>query len=86
MMKRRQVQKRSVEKYMSPMPIKLVGDPGDPDLFAAKYSMDCVPGPQPTAGAYTKGLTPGGFCGVQKMVVDAANYQLAPGELGGTLI
>lgn len=78
--------KKKKSNYLNPMPVKLVGNPENPDIFSAEYSTDCVPGPQPTAGYYTRGLSPGGYCGVQKMVANSANYKLEPGELEGTLI
>jgi hypothetical protein len=80
------MKKKKKSNYLSPMPVTLVGNPENPDVFSAEYSMDCVPGPQPTAGYYTRGLSPGGYCGVQKMVADSANYKLEEGELEGTLI
>lgn len=49
------------------------------DLFSTDYSLECVPGPQPTAGAYTRGLSPGGYCDMQKKVRQAADYKIVGG-------
>ena len=68
---------------MSPRDIQVEGE--YPDLFATPYSAECVPGPQQTAGAYTKNLTPGGFCGMQDKVAQAANYKISSG-IGGDLV
>jgi hypothetical protein len=67
---------------MSPREIQIEGE--QPDLFATPYSADCVPGPQATAGAYTRGLSPGGYCGMQQKVAQAANYKIS-GGIGGDL-
>lgn len=67
---------------MAPRDIQIEGE--QPDLFDTPYSLECVPGPQETAGAYTKSLTPGGFCGLQQKVNQAANYKIADG-IGGDL-
>lgn len=67
---------------MSPREIQIEGE--QPNLFDTPYSAECVPGPQQTAGAYTKSLTPGGYCGMQQKVAQAANYKIA-GGIGGDL-
>lgn len=56
-----------------------------PNIFATDYSLECVPGPQPTAGAYTRGLSPGGYCGMQDKVRKAADYKIVDG-IGGDLM
>lgn len=68
---------------MAPRDIQIEGE--QPDLFATPYSAECVPGPQQTAGAYTKSLTPGGFCGMQQKVAQAADYKIS-GGIGGDLV
>tara|TARA_R110002074_G_scaffold381150_1_gene560084 strand:- start:83 stop:394 length:312 start_codon:yes stop_codon:yes gene_type:complete len=68
---------------MSPREIQIEGE--QPNLFDTPYSAECVPGPQATAGAYTKSLTPGGFCGLQQKVAQAAGYKIA-GGIGGDLV
>ena len=60
-------------------------DGEQPDLFATEYSLECVPGPQSTAGAYTRDLSPGGYCGMQKKVRQAADYKIVDG-IGGDLM
>ena len=67
---------------MSPREIQIEGE--QPNLFDTPHSLECVPGPQSTAGAYTKSLTPGGFCGMQEKVNQAANYKIS-GGIGGDL-
>lgn len=67
---------------MSPREIQIEGE--QPDLFDIPYAVECVPGPQQTAGAYTRSLTPGGYCGMQQKVAQAASYKIA-GGIGGDL-
>lgn len=68
---------------MSPREIQVEGE--QPNLFDTPYAAECVPGPQQTAGAYTKSLTPGGYCGMQQKVAQAANYKIS-GGIGGDLV
>ena len=63
--------------------IKSVGDTVNSDLFALPYKLDCTPG-QKLGAYYTKDLTPGGLCGGQKFVHDAAAYSIT-GGIGGSL-
>ena len=55
-------------------------------IFGLPYNLGCVPGPQASAGYYTKGLSPGGICGAQEYVVaQASDYQIL-GGIGGSLL
>ena len=55
-------------------------------IFGLPYKLSCVPGPQASAGYYTKGLSPGGICGAQKYVAaQAGDYQILDG-IGGSLL
>ena len=47
-------------------------------IFSAPYAMECVPG-EKNGSPYTKNLTPGGLCGIQKIVADQADYELLGG-------
>lgn len=53
-------------------------------LFGGAYDLKCVPGGE-QGDYYTKGLTPGGLCGVQKIVAEQADYELV-GGIGEPLI
>ena len=58
----------------------------DNGIFDLPYNLSCVPGPQATAGYYTKGLSPGGICGAQEYVAaQAGDYQIL-GGIGGSLL
>ncbi len=62
-----------------------IEEKGDESIFNLPNEMKCVPGPQPEASAYTKGLTPGGICGAQEAVAATAEYEIKDG-IGGSLI
>ena len=49
------------------------------------YKLECVPGPQETASAYTRSLTPGGYCGIQEFVNSQADYEIT-GGIGESLL
>lgn len=68
---------------ISPTPIMVKGPTGSFDNL--KYDLSCVPGPESTAGYYTKDLTPGGFCGAQTFVDNQAEYEIVDG-IGGSLL
>jgi hypothetical protein len=72
---------------LSPSTLTVNAPPAPKDgIFGLPYSLKCVPGPQATAGYYTKDLTPGGICGAQEFVeAQAGNYQI-PGGIGGSLL
>jgi len=72
---------------LSPSPLTVSAPSAPKDgIFGLPYSLKCVPGPQASAGYYTKDLTPGGVCGAQKFVEDqAGNYQIT-GGIGGSLL
>ena len=53
-------------------------------IFGGAYDLKCVPGGE-NGDYYTKNLTPGGACGIQKIVVDQADYELV-GGIGEPLI
>lgn len=69
-------------KYQ-PRPI-IITPVSEKSLFELENSLDCVPGAK-EGSPYTKGLTPGGICGAQKLVDDLASYEIADG-IGGSLI
>ena len=52
-------------------------------IFNLKNSLECVPGAK-DGSPYTKGLTPGGICGAQKLVQDHSSYEIT-GGIGGSL-
>ena len=54
-------------------------------IFDLPYDVSCVPGPQDSAAAYSKSLTPGGFCGDQKWVAAQMNYTITDG-IGSSLL
>ena len=53
-------------------------------LAGLPYSLECVPG-EKNGSPYTKDLTPGGVCGIQKVVSDQADYEIV-GGIGGPII
>jgi hypothetical protein len=54
-------------------------------IFDLDHKLECVAGPQKTAGYYSRSLTPGGVCGAQKVIRDHGDYEIADG-IGGVLI
>jgi len=54
-------------------------------IFDLEHKLECVAGPQKTAGYYSRSLTPGGICGAQKVIRDADDYEITDG-IGGVLI
>ena len=59
---------------------------GEPsEMQNLPYKLECVPGPQETASAYTKSLTPGGYCGIQEFVNSQADYEIT-GGIGESLL
>ena len=59
---------------------------GEPsEMQNLPYKLECVPGPQETASAYTKSLTPGGICGMQEFVNTQADYEIT-GGIGESLL
>lgn len=48
------------------------------------YTLECVPGAV-NGSPYTKNLTPGGVCGIQKIVAEQSDYELV-GGIGEPLI
>ena len=69
-------------KYQ-PRPI-IITPVSEKSIFELENSLDCVPGAK-EGSPYTKGLTPGGICGAQKVVNDLASYEIEDG-IGGSLI
>lgn len=47
-------------------------------LAGLPYTLECVPG-EKNGSPYTKDLTPGGVCGIQKVVADQADYEIVGG-------
>jgi hypothetical protein len=66
-----------------PRPIT-VNAVSEKSIFDLEHKEECVPG-SPKGSPYTKNLTPGGLCGVQKLVNDHAGYSISDG-IGGSLI
>jgi hypothetical protein len=54
-------------------------------IFDLEHKLECVAGPQKTAGYYSRSLTPGGVCGAQQVVRDHGDYEITDG-IGGVLI
>ena len=54
-------------------------------IFDLEHKLECVAGPQKTAGYYSRSLTPGGVCGMQQVVRDHGDYEIGDG-IGGVLI
>ena len=67
---------------LAPTPITISGV-DDSSIFDTPYSLECVPG-APKGGAYTRNLTPGGYCGLQEKVAKKADYKIA-GGIGGNI-
>lgn len=67
---------------LSPTTIEIEGA-DESSIFDTPYSLECVPG-APKGGAYTKDLTPGGYCGLQEKVAKKADYKIV-GGIGGTI-
>jgi hypothetical protein len=57
----------------------------DKSIFDLPVGVDCVAGSGKNESPYSKGLTPGGVCGAQKLVSDQAGYDITSG-IGGSLI
>lgn len=56
------------------------------DINNLEHSLTCVVGPGETSGYYSKGLTPGGFCGDQKLIREQMRgYRILDG-VGGSLL
>jgi hypothetical protein len=72
----------NTSKYQA-RPINII-PVSDKSIFELNNSLDCVPGAK-EGSPYTKGLTPGGICGIQEVVNDLASYEIADG-IGGSLI
>jgi|TARA_B000000477_G_scaffold124555_1_gene132614 hypothetical protein len=68
----------------SPRPITIKAKT-EKSIFGLDNKLECAPGQGKKGSAYTKGLTPGGLCGAQKLVDDYASYDIEDG-IGGSLI
>lgn len=56
------------------------------NIATLEHSLSCVVGPGETSGYYSKGLTPGGFCGDQKLIREQMRgYRILDG-VGGSLL
>ena len=74
---------KSVSKYQPrPITTKTVSDQS---IFDLPVSLECTAGSGKKDSPYSKGLTPGGVCGSQKLVSDQAGYDIT-GGIGGSLI
>tara|TARA_B110000503_G_scaffold41076_1_gene67604 strand:- start:1537 stop:1848 length:312 start_codon:yes stop_codon:yes gene_type:complete len=54
-------------------------------IFDLPVSIECTAGSGKKDSPYSKGLTPGGVCGAQKLVNDHSGYEITDG-IGGSLI
>lgn len=73
----------TVSKYQPrPITTKTVSDQS---IFDLPVNLDCTAGSGKKDSPYSKGLTPGGVCGAQKLVSDQAGYEIVDG-IGGSLI
>jgi len=79
--------KKKTSSYeLRPIPINVEAAAGsEGNLLSKPYNLECVPSSKPTAGYYTKSLTPGGVCDGQSWVVANANYKIM-GGIGGSLL
>ncbi len=79
--------KSSMVARLHPSALDIKAAPSvDNGIFGLPYNLGCVPGPQASAGYYTKGLSPGGICGAQQYVAaQAGDYQIL-GGIGGSLL
>ena len=57
----------------------------DQSIFDLPVDLKCTAGSGKTGSPYSKGLTPGGVCGAQKLVSEQAGYDIT-GGIGGSLI
>ena len=74
---------KNVSKYQPrPITTKTVNDQS---IFDLPVSLECTAGSGKKDSPYSKGLTPGGVCGAQKLVSDQAGYDIT-GGIGGSLI
>lgn len=69
---------------LSPTSVEIKEKGGNDAVFKGDYDLKCVPG-APNGSAYTRNLTPGGMCGVQRRVADTADYHIV-GGIGGELV
>ena len=73
----------TVSKYQpKPITTKTVSDQS---IFDLPVNVECTAGSGKKDSPYSKGLTPGGVCGAQKLVSDQAGYDIT-GGIGGSLI
>ena len=56
------------------------------DINGLEHSLSCVVGPGESSGYYSKGLTPGGFCGDQKLIREQMRGYKILGGVGGSLL
>ena len=70
---------------LSPQGVTIDKDTSAESIYDLPYDVKCVPGPQDTASAYTKSLTPGGFCGDQQWVAAQMDYTITDG-IGSSLL
>lgn len=69
---------------LSPTPVEIEEKGSIENVFKGKYAPECVPG-APKGSAYTRDLTPGGACGIQRRVADTSDYHIV-GGIGGELV
>jgi hypothetical protein len=56
------------------------------DINALDNSLACVVGPGESSGYYSRGLTPGGLCGDQKLIREQMRGYKILGGVGGGLL
>ncbi len=69
---------------LSPTSVEIEEKGSNDAVFKGEYNITCVPG-APKGSAYTRDLTPGGMCGIQKRVADTSDYHIV-GGIGGELV
>jgi hypothetical protein len=69
---------------LSPTSVEIEEKGSIENVFKGEYALECVPG-APRGSAYTRNLTPGGTCGIQRRVADTSDYHIV-GGIGGELV
>jgi len=76
--------KSSTTSKYQPRPI-VTKNVTDQSIFDLPVELECTAGSGKKDSPYSKGLTPGGICGAQKLVTAHAGYEITDG-IGGSLI
>lgn len=77
--------RRNSSGYLSPVSINAKYT-NTQDFSSLPNNLSCVVGPGESSGYYSRGLTPGGLCGDQKLIREQMRgYQILSGVGGGLL-